>query len=237
MTTSTICAIDRIPRRQKFIDTYEYDAYGNKVNSTGTTPNNYLYQGEEWDSDLGLYYLRARYMNPLTGRFLSRDPEDGDYSNPASLHKYLYANGDPVNAEDPTGREALVATAEIDLGEAIKNALAATAVTAGVACILNEATELLHGLYTDLGAPILSITQGFCRARVKKLTNGRCRWKAYVHPNGTPNHNGVGPFVGFGDEGSCAASCAVARREAYAAATLAVPGGWHIQHEGFSCRE
>jgi len=46
----------------------------------------------------------ARYYNPATGRFLSRDPEDGDSNNPASLHKYLYANGDPVNGWDPTGR-------------------------------------------------------------------------------------------------------------------------------------
>ncbi|MGA9673272.1 MAG: RHS repeat-associated core domain-containing protein [Terracidiphilus sp.] len=63
-----------------------------------------FYRGEQFDSDLGLYYLRARYYNPATGRFLSRDPEDGFIDEPASLHKYLYAGGDPVNAKDPTGR-------------------------------------------------------------------------------------------------------------------------------------
>ena len=36
-----------------------------------------FYRGEQYDSDLGLYYLRARYYNPATGRFLSRVPEDG----------------------------------------------------------------------------------------------------------------------------------------------------------------
>jgi len=60
---------------------------------------------EQYDSDLGLYYLRARYYNPLTGRFLSRDPEDGDPTDPQSLHRYLYANGDPINGVDPMGRE------------------------------------------------------------------------------------------------------------------------------------
>ena len=87
-------------------DSFEYDAFGNKINSTGATPNNYLYRGEQYDPDLGLYYLRARYMNPATGRFLSRDPEDGITNDPASLHKYIYAGGDPVNAYDPTGRSA-----------------------------------------------------------------------------------------------------------------------------------
>jgi RHS repeat-associated protein len=35
------------------------------------------YRAEQYDSDLGLYYLRARYYNPYTGRFLSRDPVNG----------------------------------------------------------------------------------------------------------------------------------------------------------------
>jgi RHS repeat-associated protein len=46
----------------------------------------------------------ARYYNPATGRFLSRDPLDGQFWNPKTLHKYLYASGDPVNGIDPTGR-------------------------------------------------------------------------------------------------------------------------------------
>jgi RHS repeat-associated protein len=86
-------------------DSYEYDAFGNSFTKQGTTPNNYLYRGEQYDSDLGLYYLRARYYNPSTGRFMSRDPEAGNRFSPASLHKYLYAGGDPVNMVDPSGRD------------------------------------------------------------------------------------------------------------------------------------
>jgi RHS repeat-associated protein len=56
-------------------DTYDFDGFGNEVNTTGTTLNVYLYRGEQYDPDLGLYYLRARFYNPLTGRFLSTDPE------------------------------------------------------------------------------------------------------------------------------------------------------------------
>jgi RHS repeat-associated protein len=84
-------------------DTYDYDAWGNEVNTTGSTPNVYLYRGEQYDSDLGLYYLRARYFNPVTGRFLATDPAEGAVTDPTTLHKYLYASADPVNQMDPTG--------------------------------------------------------------------------------------------------------------------------------------
>ena len=87
-------------------DTYDYDAWGNVVNQTGNTPNVYLYRGEQYDPDLGLYYLRARYLNPLTGRFLTRDPAGSAPEDPATLHRYLYAAGNPVDRIDPTGRVA-----------------------------------------------------------------------------------------------------------------------------------
>jgi RHS repeat-associated protein len=86
-------------------DTYDYDAWGNAVNATGPTPNAYLYRGEQYDRDLGCYYLRSRYLNPLTGRFLTRDSYAGSITNPAALHKYLYAYGDPVDQSDPSGMD------------------------------------------------------------------------------------------------------------------------------------
>jgi RHS repeat-associated protein len=75
-----------------------------------------FYRGEQYDLDLGLYYLRARYYNPNTGRFMSRDPEDGKAKIPATLHKYLYADGDPVNRIDPSGKDGIIGYA-LDLGE------------------------------------------------------------------------------------------------------------------------
>jgi RHS repeat-associated protein len=92
-------------------DTYEYDAFGNGLAKIGTTPNIYLYRGEQYDPDLGVYYLRARYYNPLTGRFLSRDPMEGHAQLPMTLHKYLYAGGDPANRIDPRGLEDMADTA------------------------------------------------------------------------------------------------------------------------------
>ena len=88
-------------------DTYAYDAFGNLLNQTGSTPNAYLYRGERWDQDLGLYYLRARWYNPATGRFMTRDPYAGSIRDPASLHRYNYARANPVNYIDPSGRADL----------------------------------------------------------------------------------------------------------------------------------
>jgi RHS repeat-associated protein len=88
-------------------DTYDYDAFGVLLSRTGTTPNEYLYTGERYDPNLGFYYLRARYMNPETGRFVSADGYVGSDYDPLLLHKYLYANADPVNRIDPTGNESL----------------------------------------------------------------------------------------------------------------------------------
>jgi RHS repeat-associated protein len=115
-------------------DTYDYDAFGNEVNHTGTTPNNYLYRAEQYDSDLGLYYLRARYYNPTTGRFMSRDPLDGRSIDPATLHKYLYAGGDPVNAIDPMGREEEIEDASVTAYREAKVISTAFKTTVDYAC-------------------------------------------------------------------------------------------------------
>ena len=84
-------------------DTYSYDAFGNLLKTKGSTENCYRYCGEQFDESTGLYYLRARYMDTSTGRFISQDSYAGSISDPVSLHKYLYANADPVNNSDPSG--------------------------------------------------------------------------------------------------------------------------------------
>jgi RHS repeat-associated protein len=87
-------------------DTYEYDAFGKLISQTGSTPNVYLYTGERFDADLGLYHLRARSYNPDRGRFTSMDPFGGWVEDPLSIHKYLYVHADPVNLFDPLGLSA-----------------------------------------------------------------------------------------------------------------------------------
>ena len=86
-------------------DTYTYDAFGNLINSTGSTANNYLFAGEQYDPDLGLYYNRARYLDVRVGRFWGMDTDEGSPNAPASLHKYLYASANPTNNVDPSGND------------------------------------------------------------------------------------------------------------------------------------
>lgn len=85
-------------------DTYVYDAFGNLISRTGSgTPNNYLYCGQQFDPDLGLYYNRARYLSTDLGRFWTSDQTDGNNEDPLSLHKYLYCQASPIDLDDPTG--------------------------------------------------------------------------------------------------------------------------------------
>jgi RHS repeat-associated protein len=87
-------------------DSYTYEAFGTIIKRTGTTKNAYLFHGEQYDADLGLYYLRARYMDNNVGRFVTMDGFEGNNEDPRSLHKYSFANNNPNVFSDPSGESA-----------------------------------------------------------------------------------------------------------------------------------
>src|SRR5262249_9335888 len=66
-------------------DSYDYDAFGMAIRTSGTTPNVFLYSAEWSDNSVGLYHLRDRYYNKATGRFETQDPYEGDLGSPATL--------------------------------------------------------------------------------------------------------------------------------------------------------
>jgi RHS repeat-associated protein len=78
-----------------------YDAWG--VPLENTTGSRVGFTGELTDN--GLVYLRARWYNPATGTFTSRDPFPGVDTVPQSLHPYAYTHNNPVNATDPSGKD------------------------------------------------------------------------------------------------------------------------------------
>ena len=83
-------------------ETYPYDPFGVPL-SAGTAYNPFRYTGEAWDAEAELLYLRARYYQPATGRFVTRDPWPGDEWQAGTLNAYLYVANNPVNRVDPTG--------------------------------------------------------------------------------------------------------------------------------------
>jgi len=88
-------------------DRYDYDAFGSSIQSTGGTPNSYLYTGEQSDTNLGLYFLRDRYYNATVGRFMTVDPKAPNSLVPLSLNAYGYAVDDPTDKSDPSGDESI----------------------------------------------------------------------------------------------------------------------------------
>ena len=77
-----------------------YDAYGNLLESPGTVEQPYTYTGRELDQETGLYYYRARYYDPTTGKFLQQDP----IGLRGGVNLYRYVRNNPSNYVDPTGR-------------------------------------------------------------------------------------------------------------------------------------
>ena len=142
----------------KVTDTYAYDAFGNLLKSKGSTKNCYRYCGEQFDETTGLYYLRARYMDTSTGRFISQDTYQGTINDPISLHKYLYANANPVTYSDPSG----YMTCKLDkvmVGVVVIGIIASTLLIPNFSAVLCDLvdglTNVVESIYSDIfSAPL-----------------------------------------------------------------------------------
>jgi RHS repeat-associated protein len=89
---------------------YTYDAWGNALTATGNvgTKNKVRFTGQALDPGTGLYFLRARYYQPASGRLLIKDPFPGFTSVPLTENKYLYAFNNPETVVDPGGNLGVV---------------------------------------------------------------------------------------------------------------------------------
>ena len=111
-------------------DSYGYSAFGELASHTGSTINPFLFNAQQFDGASGDYYLRARYYDQSNGRFISQDPFGGFDADPTTLHRYLYANNDPMDRFDPTGRftegEVTLASGQSQVFDAISSGAALT---------------------------------------------------------------------------------------------------------------
>ncbi|MBP5433034.1 polymorphic toxin-type HINT domain-containing protein [Ruminococcus sp.] len=176
-------------------DKYDYDAWGNLISSEGDTPNSYLYCAEALDSTTGLYYLRARYMDPSTGTFTSMDTYQGDIFDPATLHKYLYANSNPVTYNDPTGN--FFTLAEFSISSAIDkimesrtylkyieiyNKMRKTLTIINWVCTIYDTARELFLVFTDPNTSGVDVLNAAARGILTGiLINGLCKM-AYIGP-------------------------------------------------------
>ena len=88
---------------------YRYDAFGAGLEASEELPNRIRYTGQQYDEVTEQYYLRARYYNPILGRFLQEDVYQGD-----GLNLYAYCRNNPVVYYDPSGyKEVSNASSEV----------------------------------------------------------------------------------------------------------------------------
>ena len=80
------------------LNSYQYDAFGMSLGTTEKLNNRIRYTGQQYDDVTGQYYLRARYYNPVAGRFMQEDVYQGD-----GLNLYAYCGNNPVVYDDPSG--------------------------------------------------------------------------------------------------------------------------------------
>ena len=96
---STLFILDRERNIRK---SYHYDVFGRVLEERGDIENRLTYTGQMYDGETGQYYLRARFYNPVTGRFLQEDVYRGD-----GLNLYAYCANNPVKYYDPSGYMSL----------------------------------------------------------------------------------------------------------------------------------
>ncbi|QUY46218.1 putative Ig domain-containing protein [Acaryochloris marina] len=127
-------------------DRFNYNAFGELLTTENNSDVDNLFAGEQYDAELGLQYLRQRFYDPSTGRFISQDAFEGFLDDPITQNRFLYANANPVTYTDPSGYFSI---SELNAGKIISNilskgsaALSATASTAVSRTIAGAATGI-----------------------------------------------------------------------------------------------
>ncbi|MED5053273.1 RHS repeat-associated core domain-containing protein, partial [Anoxybacillus rupiensis] len=90
---------------------YSYDPWGKVLSvseNAAVTGQPLGYAGYYYDRETKLYYLQARYYDPETARFLSRDAFHGFAEDPQSLNQYAYTKNNPVMYADPSGHIPII---------------------------------------------------------------------------------------------------------------------------------
>jgi RHS repeat-associated protein len=147
--------------------------FGSERWTTGTQPNQYRFAGEQIQA--GIQYLRARYYDTSTGRFLSKDPAGPDYLAPQSLNPYVYVRNNPANLTDPTGLciFGLPCPSKEDIEKVLKAVQFTTVITldvvaisfSGVAALITDVSTVIG----CVGGGPVGCMVGYARGRALSL--------------------------------------------------------------------
>ena len=90
------------------VATYEYDAWGNIVSSSGRLAeiNPLRYRGYYYDSETGFYYLQSRYYDPVNRRFINADSYASTGQGFIGTNMFAYCNNSPILFVDHDGNDA-----------------------------------------------------------------------------------------------------------------------------------
>jgi len=177
-------------------DRFQYGPYSELVKHEGETKTPFLYNGQDGvitDAN-GLYYMRARYYNPESKRFINKDILLGSIEEGQSLNRYGFVTNNPVNYIDPSGNFVIIpavgaaAVAEAG-GVAVLGTAAALATKELVETIENywrnrdPATGIVYLRSTTTGEMYVGSVKNWDRFNKRRLEHERERKKFNLHHN------------------------------------------------------
>ena len=196
-----------------------YSGFGSLRGTNGPAPSvptgtggDFRFQGQWWESATDFYHLRARDYDTRTGRFLSRDPDEGEFEQPETLNPYGYALLNPFVYSDPSGKETLIELNVVPLLQSSIQALKQVAVNEAKNYIknkvfdafINVALKQLASLSPEVGALLDSLgakdLEEAGREFEKRVLKAVCKIDAvkdvlYIEPSvaadGTPARDGL----------------------------------------------
>jgi RHS repeat-associated protein len=210
------------------IDHIAYDSFGRIVNQTSAIDLRFAYTGREWDGEAGQYYYRARYYDPMIGRFISEDPlgfGGGD------TNIYRYVDNSSTNHTDPSGLKCDCKKGFFEqLGARLRNAAVGSltgaaggattgAIAGGVVGSFAGGVGAAPGAVTGAGA---GAVEGAIQGGISGLLEDPCASLQDVALNGGLNGGLGGLGKGYSAAKAAAARAAAKEAEALAAAAKRV---------------
>ena len=148
------------------VATYEYDAWGNIVSSSGRLAeiNPLRYRGYYYDSETGFYYLQSRYYDPANRRFINADTYSStDPGDAIGCNMFAYCGNNPVMRNDYSGDAwwhwvvatvavvGLAVASVVTCGSAAAAAMTATALISGTCTTVPAAATIITGAALGAG--------------------------------------------------------------------------------------